>query len=74
MKLLIVADALEGFNTAKDTTFAMLREASARGCELLACQPRDLMWQRGGPVTAFVRDITLTGPAQLVYRGAAGAR
>jgi len=60
MKLLIVADALEGFNTAKDTTFAMLREASARGCELLACQPRDLMWQRGGRVTAYVREISLT--------------
>ena len=60
MKLLIVADALEGFNTAKDTTFAMMREASARGCELLACQPRDLMWQRGGRVTGFVREITLT--------------
>ena len=60
MKLLIVADALEGFNTAKDTTFAMLREASARGCELLVCQPRDLMWQRGGRVTAYVREISLT--------------
>lgn len=60
MKLLIVADALEGFNTAKDTTFAMLREASARGCELLVCQPRDLMWQRGGRVTGYVREITLT--------------
>jgi len=60
MKLLIVADALEGFNTAKDTTFAMMREASARGCELLVCQPRDLMWQRGGRVTGYVREITLT--------------
>ena len=60
MKLLFVADALEGFNTAKDTTFAMMREASARGCELLVCQPRDLMWQRGGRVTGYVREISLT--------------
>ena len=60
MKLLIVADALEGFNTAKDTTFAMMREAASRGFELLACQPRDLMWQRGGRVTGYVREITLT--------------
>jgi glutathione synthase len=60
MKLLIVADALEGFNIAKDTTFAMMREVSARGCELLVCQPRDLMWQRGGRVTGYVREITLT--------------
>ena len=63
MKLLIVADALEGFNTAKDTTFAMMREASARGCELLVCQPRDLMWQRGGRVIGYVREITLTPDA-----------
>jgi glutathione synthase len=60
MKLLIVADALEGFNTTKDTTFAMMREASARGCELLVCQPRDLMWQRGGRVTGYVSEISLT--------------
>ncbi|MBX9794105.1 MAG: glutathione synthase [Burkholderiaceae bacterium] len=65
MKLLFVADALEGFNTTKDTTFVMMREAAARGHTLLACQPRDLMWQRGGRVTGYVREITLTpdGPS-----------
>ncbi|MBY0468374.1 MAG: glutathione synthase [Burkholderiaceae bacterium] len=60
MKLLFVADPLEGFNTAKDTTFVMMREAAARGHTLLACQPRDLMWQRGARVTGFAREITLT--------------
>jgi hypothetical protein len=60
MKLLFVADPLEGFNTVKDTTFVMMREAAARGHTLLACQPRDLMWQRGGRVTGYVREITLT--------------
>ena len=70
MKLLFVADALEGFNTAKDTTFSMMREAAARGHALLACQPKDLMWQRGGRVTGFVREITLTpdGPAWFSVR------
>ena len=70
MKLLFVADALEGFNTAKDTTFAMMREAASRGHALLACQPRDVMWQRGGRVTAYVREITLTpgGPAWFTSR------
>jgi glutathione synthase len=63
MKLLFVADPLEGFNTAKDTTFVMMREAAARGHALLACQPRDLMWQRGGRVTAYVREVTLTPKA-----------
>ncbi|OYT98531.1 MAG: glutathione synthase [Burkholderiales bacterium PBB1] len=63
MKLLFVADPLEGFNTAKDTTFVMMREAAARGHDLLACQPRDLMWQRGGRVTGYAREITLTPDA-----------
>lgn len=63
MKLLFVADPLAGFNTAKDTTFVMMREAAARGHELLACQPRDLMWQRGGRVTGYTREITLTPDA-----------
>jgi glutathione synthase len=63
MKLLFVADPLEGFKTYKDTTFAMMREAAARGHALLACGPQDIMWQRGGRVTAYVREITLTGDA-----------
>ena len=63
MKLLFVADPLEGFKTYKDSTFAMMREAAARGHELLACGPQDIMWQRGGRVTAYVREVTLTGDA-----------
>jgi glutathione synthase len=41
----------------------MMREAAARGHTLMACEPQDLHWQRGGPVVAQVRDITLTGQA-----------
>ncbi len=63
MKLLFVADPLEGFKTYKDSTFAMMREAASRGHELVACGPQDIMWQRGGRVTAYVREITLTGDA-----------
>ena len=61
MKLLFVDDPLEGFKTYKDSTFAMMREAAARGHELMACEPKDLSWQRGGRVTAVLREITLTG-------------
>jgi glutathione synthase len=61
MKLLFVADPLEAFKTQKDTTFVMMREAASRGHTLLACEPQDLMWQRGGRVTGQVREITLTG-------------
>lgn len=63
MKILFIADPLESFQTYKDSTFAMMREAQRRGHQLMACQPKDLMWQRGGRVTAYVRDITLTGAA-----------
>jgi glutathione synthase len=61
LKLLFVADPLESFKTHKDSTFAMMREAARRGHSLMACEPKDLRWQRGEPVTGFVRDITLTG-------------
>jgi glutathione synthase len=61
MKLLFVADPLESFKTHKDSTFAMMREAARRGHTLMACEPKDLRWQRGEPVTGFVRDISLTG-------------
>ena len=61
MHILFVADSLESFKIYKDTTFAMMREAQKRGHRISACDTQDIMWQRGGAVTAFVRDITLTG-------------
>ena len=62
MKILFVADPLEFFKTYKDTTFSMMREAARRGHELWACAVTDLLWQRGGQVTARgARQITLTG-------------
>jgi glutathione synthase len=63
MKLLFVADPLESFKTYKDTTFAMMREAQRRGHTIMACEPQDVHWVRGGRVTAGVRDIVLTGDA-----------
>ena len=61
MNMLFIADPLESFKIYKDTTFAMMRELQKRGHTLSACEPKDIMWQRGAPVTAYVRDITLTG-------------
>ncbi len=61
MHLLFVADPLESFRIYKDSTFAMMREAQKRGHRLSVCEPKDLMWQKGASVTAFVRDIRLTG-------------
>ena len=63
MQILIVADPLESFKIYKDTTFAMMRELQKRGHQLAVCETQDIAWQRGQSVTAFVRDITLTGDA-----------
>ena len=70
MRLLFIADPLHTFKTYKDSTFAMMREAAARGHTLMVCGPQDVRWQRGEKVTAFVRDITLTGDADDWYRAA----
>ena len=64
MHLLFVADPIESFKIYKDTTFAMMREAQRRGHTLSVCEPADIHWQTGQPVTAQVRDIVLTGDAQ----------
>ncbi|MFC4925978.1 glutathione synthase [Delftia deserti] len=64
MQILFVADPLESFQTYKDTTFSMMREAQRRGHSIVACEPRQLSWQRGGKVIAHVRHIQLTGDAQ----------
>jgi glutathione synthase len=62
MSLLFVADPLEAFKIYKDTTFAMMREAAARGHGLIHCTPADLVWRRGSRVTAVdAREIVLTG-------------
>jgi glutathione synthase len=61
MNLLFVADPLTSFKIYKDTTFAMMREAQRRGHRISVCEPVDISWQCGAPVTASVRRITLTG-------------
>ncbi len=61
MRLLFVADPLEQFNIKKDSTFAMMKEAATCGHELFACEPRHLVWQRGGRVSATLRQVALSG-------------
>ncbi|WP_143889579.1 glutathione synthase [Tepidimonas alkaliphilus] len=68
MKLLFVADPLEQFNIAKDSTYAMMRAAATRGHALWACEPADLSWQRGGCVSAVATAVHLTGSGQPWYR------
>jgi glutathione synthase len=61
LKILFVSDPLESFKTYKDSTYTMMREAQRRGHSVLACEPRDLHWVRGGKASARVREIALTG-------------
>jgi glutathione synthase len=74
MHILFIADPLESFKTYKDSTFAMMRAAAARGHTLSACEPKDIMWQSGGKdpafVTAYVRDISLTGQLDVWFTAA----
>jgi glutathione synthase len=67
MKLAFIVDPLDGFQTYKDTTFAIMREAAARGHELYAMLQEDLAW-RGGPVTGDARRLHLTGEDKHWYR------
>ncbi|MGN1056007.1 MAG: glutathione synthase [Comamonas sp.] len=61
MQLLFVADPLHTFNTKKDSTFAMMREAQRRGHTIFATEPQDISWEVGGKVQAQVRQLRLTG-------------
>ncbi len=68
MQVLVVADPLYSFKIYKDTTFAMMRELQRRGHTVAACEPADLQWEGGQPVTALVRHIELTGDEANWYR------
>ena len=67
MKLAFVVDPLDGFKIHKDTSFAIMREAQARGHTLYALQQEDLAW-RGGKVLGNARKLQLTGEKPRWYR------
>jgi glutathione synthase len=61
MDMLFIADALELFKPYKDTTFSMMRECAKRSHTLWACEPKHIVWQLGGRVTALAaRQVALT--------------
>ncbi len=67
MKIAFAADPLSGFKIAKDSTYAMMQEAAARGHELYAFGHGDLIFD-GKRVMATVSRIVLTGQAGLWYQ------
>ena len=67
MNILFVTDPLATFKIYKDTTFAMMREAQARGHQVLACEPRQMACVSGAKVQAQVTAIRLTGDKESWY-------
>ena len=63
MNILFIVDPLASFNTKKDTSFAMMREAQKRGHKVSSCEVPHIQWQRGECVKAEVQDLHLTGDA-----------
>src|SRR5262249_53963773 len=58
----------------KDTTFAFVRAAQARGHECLHCEPRDL-FVRGGDVYARVRQFRVSdSPPHVTFGGGCDVR
>jgi len=67
MKILFVADPLDSFKLAKDSTYAMMVEAAKRGHELYFALQEGLMWKRGRVLGECSR-ISLTGATGSWYR------
>ncbi len=66
MRILFVADPLDEFKTYKDSTFAMMVEAAARGHQLHACLQGDLLLV-AGEVHAWTSKIDMTPRAARWY-------
>jgi glutathione synthase len=67
MRLAFVVDPLDGFKIYKDSTYAMMREAAARGHELHVLRQEDLAWHNG-IVSGHAQRLHLTGDKQAWYR------
>jgi glutathione synthase len=60
MKIAVILDPLPSIKIYKDSTYAMMREAAARGHLLFVMQQEDILLKRG-KVLAQCRALTLTG-------------
>jgi len=60
MKIAFIVDPLDDFKLYKDTTYAIMREAAARGHTLYAMEQEDLLW-RTGTVYGCASRLHLTG-------------
>ena len=67
MKLAFIVDPLDDFKLEKDTTYAIMQEAAARGHDLHALQQQDLAWYKQS-VNGYARRLHLTGGKPDWYR------
>lgn len=67
MKIAFIVDPLDEFKIYKDTSFAMMREAHARGCELYTLQQEDIYWRKER-VAGNAARLHLTGDPHAWYR------
>lgn len=67
MKIAFIVDPLDGFKLEKDTTYAIMREAAARGHALYAMQQDDLAWHKQAVIGHAAR-LHLNGDTSDWYR------
>jgi glutathione synthase len=67
MKILFILDPLDSIKTYKDTSYAMMQEAVARGHRLGVMQQEDLIW-KSGKIICYAQDLELTGNDKQWYR------
>ena len=72
MKLAFIVDPLDEFKIYKDTSFAMMREAAARGCALYTLQQQDIFWRKHR-VSGNAARLHLTGEKETWYRSDSAA-
>jgi glutathione synthase len=73
MNIAFILDPLDSIKTYKDSSFAMMREAVARGHRVFSLMQEDLLWH-AGKVTGFARELTLTGDKYDWYRATDASR
>ena len=66
-RIAVLMDPLETIKPAKDSTIAMLKAATRRGCEVLAFGQGDL-WVRDGRAAARLTPIEVVGDGKAWYR------
>ena len=66
MRIAFILDPLEGIDTRKDSSFAMMREASSRGHQIHVLLMGDVLLKEG-TIQAVSREIRLTGKTPLWF-------